>query len=366
MDLLLIFEENKSHYLYIKDFNRLMFNKTKNKNKKYFCNCCLQCFNVENVLTEHKENCLVINGKKNVKLGKGSISFRNYSKQLPAPFKIYADFECNLRPTSSKKVSDKNGSYTEKYQTHIPCSFAYKFACVDNKFSKDVVIHRGKNAAYKFIEAILKRYDYCKKIMKKHFNNNLVMSVDEEERFQLSNSCWICDKLFDVGDEKIRDHCHITGGAAHFSCNANCKLSKEVPVIFHNLKGYDSHLMIKEISKFNVKVNAIPNGFEKYMAFTINRKLVFIDSMQFMNFSLDSLVKNLINEDFKYLSEEFSGKFLELVKEKAVWPYEYMNSFKKFSEDKLPDRCEFFSSLKDECISEKDYEELKMSGMHLK
>ena len=109
-----------------------MFNKRKNKNKKYFCSCCLQCFSCKNVLTEHKENCLVINGKQNVKLGKGSISFKNYSKQLQAPFKIYADFECILRPTSSKKVSDKNGSYTEKYQKHVPCSFAYKVICVDN------------------------------------------------------------------------------------------------------------------------------------------------------------------------------------------------------------------------------------------
>ena len=255
-----------------------------------------------------------------------------------------------MHPTSSKRVCNKNGSYTEKYQTHIPCSFAYKVVCVDNKVSKDVIIYRGKNAAYEFIEAILKEYDYCKKIMKKHFNKNLVMSVDEEERFQLANSCWICNKLFDVGDENVRDHCHVTGkfrGAAHFSCNANCKFSKKVPVIFHNLKGYDSHLIIKEVSKFEVKVSVIPNGLEKYMAFPINRNLVFIDSMQFMNSSLDSLVKNFIDEDFKYLFEEFSGKFLELVKEKAVYAYEYMNSFKRFYEDKLSDKCEIFSSLRD-------------------
>ena len=132
MDLLLIFEENKSHYVYIKDFNRLMFNKAKNKNKNYFCRYCLQCFTSKNVLTEHKENCLVIKGKQNVKLGKGSISFKNYSKQLPAPFKIYADFECILRPTLSKRVCNKNSSYTEKYQDHIPCSFAYKVLCVNN------------------------------------------------------------------------------------------------------------------------------------------------------------------------------------------------------------------------------------------
>ena len=95
------------------------------------------------------------------------------------------------------------------------------------------------------------------------------------------------------------------------------------------------------------------------MVFTVNKNLVFIDSMQFINSSLDSLVKNLMNEGFKYLSETFSGKFLELVKEKGVHPYEYMNSLKKFSEDRLPDKCEFFSSLKDESINEKDYERAK-------
>ena len=191
--------------------------------------------------------------------------------------------------------------------------------------------------------------------MKNHFNRNLIMSVEEEERFQLSNNFWIFDKLFDVGDNKVRDRCHITGkyrGAAHWSCNINLNLSKKIPVIFHNLRGYDSHLVIKEISKFNVKVSVTPNGLEKYMAFTFNRNLVFIDSMQFMKSSLDSLVKNLSGNNFEYLSEEFSGKFLRLLKQKGVYSYEYMDSFKKFSENKLPDRSKFFSSLKDKCISE--------------
>ena len=162
--------------------------------------------------------------------------------------------------------------------------------------------------------------------------------------------------MFDVGDDKVRDHCHITGkyrGAEHWSCDINLRLSKNVPVIFHNLRGYDSHLIMKDISKSQVKVSVIPNVLDKYMAFTINRNLVFIDSMQFMNSSLNSLVKNLSDNDFKYLSQEFSGEFLGLVKQKGVYPYEYMDSFKTFSENKLPDKCKFFSSLKDVSISEK-------------
>ena len=220
MDLLLISDENKSHYVSIKDFNRFMCNKTKNKNKKYFCKCCLQCFSSETILTEHKENCLEINGKQSVKLKSRSISLKNYFKQLPAPFKIYADCECLLKRVKS---SDKNnGSYTEKCHETIPCSFDYKVACVDNKFSKKVVLYREKNAVYRFIKAILEEYDYCKNMIKNYFNKNLVMSAEEEEGFQLINNFWICDKLFDVEDDKVRDHCHVTGkyrGAAHWSCN---------------------------------------------------------------------------------------------------------------------------------------------------
>ena len=111
---------------------------------------------------------------------------------------------------------------------------------------------------------------------------------------------------------------------------------------------------MQENSKFDVKVSVIPNGLEKYMAFTTDKNLVFIDSMQSMNSSLDSLVKNLSDNDFKYFSHEFSGHLLGLMKQKGVYPFEYMDSFKKFSEDKPPDRCKPFSSLKDKCISKKD------------
>ena len=170
MDLLLLIDDDKSHYVYIKDFNTFMFHKTKNKNKKWFCKSCLQCFSSENVLVKHKENCLSINGKQSVKLEEGIIKFENYFKQIPVPFKIYADFECNL-----KGVESYEGSYTKKYQDHIPCSFAYKVVCIDDRFTKAIVVFRGENAAYEFTKAILKEYEYCKKVMKKHFNKNLII-----------------------------------------------------------------------------------------------------------------------------------------------------------------------------------------------
>ena len=132
-------------------------------------------------------------------------------------------------------------------------------------------------------------------------------------------------------------------------------MTKKVPVIFHNLKGYDSHLIMQEIGKFDVKIGVIPSGLEKYMAFTINKSLAFINSMQFMTSSVDALVTNLSDNDFKHLSQEFTGERVKLVKQKWVYPYVYMDSFKKFFEDKLPDICKFYISLKDEWISKKDY-----------
>ena len=183
--------------------------------------------------------------------------------------------------------------------------------------------------------------------MKKHFNKNLVMTAEENENFERSNICQICGKLIDL-DDKVKDRSHITGkyrGSAHWSRNINLKISTKVPVIFHNLKGYYSHLICKESSKFNCKISVIPNGLEKYMSFTLNN-IVFIDSMLFMKSSPDKLVKNLGSEDFKYLSEVFSGEKLKLVKEKGIYPYEYFNSFKKFKESKLPDTDYFLNSLK--------------------
>ena len=97
------------------------------------------------------------------------------------------------------------------------------------------------------------------------------------------------------------------------------------------------------ISKFDVEISVIPNGLEKYMAFTINKNLVFINSIQFMYFSSDILVKNLPINDFKHLSQEFNGEQLKLVKQKGVYPYEYVGNLEKFSEDKLPDRSRFYS-----------------------
>ena len=113
---------------------------------------------------------------------------------------------------------DSNSSCTKKYQDHIPCSFAYKTVCSDNTFSKKVVLYREKDDVYNFIKSILNEYNYCTKVIKNHFNKNLIVSAKEEERFEMNNIYWNCNKLFDVSGNKVKDHCCITKnkrGAAH-------------------------------------------------------------------------------------------------------------------------------------------------------
>ena len=160
MDLVLLIDDDKPHYVYIKDFNRFMFHKIKNKNKKWFCKSCLQCFSSESVLTKHKEDCLSINGKQSVKLKEGIIESENYFKQIPVPFKMYADFECNLRG-----LEIYEGSYTKKYQDHVPFSFAYKlFALIIGLVSK-----------LSFLEVKMLLMNLLKQFLKTMSGHNLII-----------------------------------------------------------------------------------------------------------------------------------------------------------------------------------------------
>ena len=126
------------------------------------------------------------------------------------------------------------------------------------------------------------------------------MREEEEHLFQQSNRCHICEQLINNEDKKVRDHCHVTGkfrGAAHRSCNVNYQSTKKIPVIFHNLRGYDSHLIFSDLNKIDVKISVIPNGLEKYMAFFLGKNIVLV--------------------------KEFGLEYLEILKHKGTYPYEY-------------------------------------------
>ena len=135
LNLLLTTEKGKSHYVFIEDFNRLMFSRTKHKDKKHHCMSCLQSFTTGEILSNHKKQCLLINGCQAVNYESGAIKFTNHNKQIPILFKIYADAECFL-----KHVNSYEGQHTIKYQEHIPNSIGAKLLCIEDRFTLPSII----------------------------------------------------------------------------------------------------------------------------------------------------------------------------------------------------------------------------------
>ena len=358
-----------------------MYNQTKHKDSKHFCMHCLQCFSSERVLNDHKDNCIQLNGEQAIKMpdkNNSTLKFNNFHKQQPVPFVIYADFEAITEKISGCQPNN-NKSFTDAYQKHTDCGFGYKIVCCyDDKYSKPLKIYRGEKAVYNFMEYLLDEVKYCKKVMKQQFNKPLKMTKDDDIRFKKSEECHICGKKYTDKDIRVRDHCHITGkyrGSAHQECNLQLRVNPEevkIPVIFHNLRGYDSHFIMQEIGAIvkqytyknkkgqeqQMNINAIPNNMEKYMAFMLGNHLVFLDSFQFMSSSLDKLVSNLPRESLKYTSEMFKDYKLDLMARKGVYPYDYMDSFDKFN-CQLPTKEDFYSILNDEHISDEDYNHAK-------
>ena len=381
MELLLVTENENKHYVLIKDFNKFMYNQTKHKERKHFCMYCLQCFSSDRVLNNHKENCIQVNGTQAIRMPNkynNILKFNNFHKQLAVPFVIYADFEAITEKIQGCQ-QDGNKSYTEVYQRHVDCSFGYKVVCCyDDKYTKPIQLYRGEKAVYKFLENMLKEVKYCKNIMKKHFNKPLRMTKEDEDEFKKATKCHICDKEYEEYTEKdirVRDHCHITGifrGSAHMDCNLQLRINPKqikIPVIFHNLRGYDSHFIMQEIGAIvknntykdkkgeekQMNINAIPNNMEKYMAFMLGNHLTFIDSFQFMSSSLDKLVSNLPAEALKYTNKRFRKEKFKLMTRKGIYPYDYMDSFEKFNKTELPTKEEFYSILNNEHITNEDY-----------
>ena len=205
------------------------------------------------------------------------------------------------------------------------------------------------------------------------------LTSEEKLEFKRARECHICFKEFSLKDRKVRDHCHYTGKyreAAHISCNLRYKIPNYIPVVFHNLAGYDAHLFIKELVKHTTKIGVIAKNTENYISFSVkvevdkyinkagNEKfkeieLRFIDSFKFMSSSLDSLVNNLAKGEHEFWG--FEGYNLEqrkLLIRKGVYTYEYMDSWDKFKGE-LPSIDTFYSKLNMSGISKEDYQHAK-------
>ena len=321
-------------------------------------------------LDNHTKYCFAINGTQAIKMPeKGEqVYFKNQHKQLPVPFVIYADFEAITQKVDSCLPSNqKSYTCTQTYQKHE--AFGYKVVChCDKQYSKPTVIYRGEDAINLFINKLFEEVQDCQNVMKEHFNKPLRLTHQQENSFKKATHCHVCERKLNPSEKEnipVRDHCHITGkyrGAAHKNCNLRFKLTPDkikIPVIFHNIKGYDSHFIMQKLGQIlknneDISVDVIPCNSEKYMAFYLGKHLTFIDSFQFMSQSLYKLSANPPRDQFIYTDEKFSS-LRDIMKKKGVYPYDYMDSFSKFNETNLPNKEDFYSLLLDEPISDDQY-----------
>ena len=379
IDLFLYEEEGVSHYTLIKNFHRLIKSqKTKSKNGSIFiCKRCFTHFTKEELLQKHILYCSN-NETVSVKMPEEGtmLYFKNYEKQLPVPFVVYADFECFTKPINTCIPNPKE-SYSYNYQKHEPSGFCFYIKGIDPNISFNPIIYTKNNDSDNVASIFVNKLSEVTKSIYNDFYRRpkpLRLNKEEQKSFDKAEICHICST--ELKEDKVRDHCHFTGnyrGAAHNKCNLMCKKPRILPVIFHNLQGYDAHLFIKQLACLPGELNCIPSTEEKYISFSkkikvgeykdkytgitlpINFEIRFIDSFKFLQTSLANLVSNLQPDDFHNTKQVFK-KNVNLLTRKRVYPYDYISSLEKLSETQLPPKEEFYSKLNDEEISDDDYQ----------
>ncbi len=388
-----LFLHDDNHYCVVKNLGRLVSSQiSKKKNKKHFCLNCMNGFGTEKIPTTHQEVCLKRKPQNEVFPNPGEITkLKNYERLHDVPFAVYADFESFLKPLETED-KDPSESYTVRYQSHVPSGFCYSIKCVDETVYPTKTVLRtasyeGEDMGKLFVDTLTEDLRPIYEILKNP--KPIVMTDSEKDQHKKTESCYACNIKFNTTrinektkkEEKVikcADHCHITGkyrGAACGKCNLRMKVPTFVPVLFHNLEGYDAHLFVKSLGLEEGEVRCIPKTDEKYISFsknipmetvvsddgkekTICLEMRFLDSLKFTLKSLDSLTKTLGNKQFGTLTSQMfaESKSLDLLKRKGVFPYEYMTDFSKLSATSLPSKEAFYSQLTDSHISDEDYE----------
>ena len=381
VNLLLLNDEkkNKAHYILIKSMSRLLSYRSKKKAAHYYCDYCLHGFIRKDLLDNHIEDCKQFGVQKVVMPNRNEdkwVYYKAIERQLPVPMVMYADFESFTKKI--QKATNPTAS-VDPYELHEPSGYAFYIVCSDpSKYQPLLECYHGPNVITKFLKRLREEYEKIEKLLSK---TEPMKQLTNEEMltYNKATKCYLCNKPLD-GD-KVMDHDHLTGnyrGPAHRSCNLQLKyrgksstpsLAKNkweddgymVPVIFHNLRGYDGHLIMKGFRKYifpNQKIKCIPNNMERYLSFTIGN-LRFIDSYQFMSESLEKLASNIKKEDFNHTALQTPADKLHLLLRKGVFPYEYWDSEERFYESQLPPKSAFYCKLTGQDIGDDDYEHAK-------
>ena len=250
--------------------------------------------------------------------------------------------------------------------------------CIDNLELNKKTLYSGENVYENFIHTIFSYKEYVEQL----YSNpkEMILTKEDEINFRNASKCYLCGNEFNHKNYKVRDHNHINGkyrGAAHNDCNINYKLPNFIDVVFHNLRGYDSHLIIQNLGETlktmnDYELEVIPTNTQQYLSFTIKKKFIpfnenknlkirFIDSLQHMPDSLENLANNLPYEKkietikhFKNLG--YSDDDIKLVTKKGIFAYDWNDSIEKFNYIGLPPKECFYSQLYQENITDKEYE----------
>ena len=355
-----------NHYIAIKSLSRLLASEnTKHKGKEHFCTNCLQGFYQKIPRDEHMRYCL---DNESVKVEmphkKPIVEFCDRQYQFKVPFMMYADFESLSEPIQGFS-KDPSGPWTTVTNNHIPSGWCVYSEFAYGKVQNPLTRYRGKDCVKKFCDHIIGEARRLYRAFPEHPMKPLTSNLNEKHK--KSKRCHICSRPFTLKEPKVRDHCHYTGnyrGAAHRNCNLQHKIPSYIPIVFHNLAGYDAHLFIRELAESGgSKMNVIAKNKEDYITFSIRvavdkyidkngvekskeMELRFIDSFKFMSSSLDSLTTNLVRGGQRLFGfEEYTSKQYELLVKKGIYPYEYMSEWDKFKETKLPPKKAFYSKL---------------------
>ena len=355
---LLYFNE---HYAWIKDFSRLFGDLTHHKRRSFFCKRCLGHFTLESAFERHQQFCTredFISTLHILPEPDRTIKFTNWKFMTWAPFVIYADLESILMSVDQRRNS------THLYQNHKPCAASALLCSTVPAFNNLLYLFTGEESVSNLLDQLIK---WEKEIVEHLKQNCKLKPLSRQQQTAHDNAviCCICHRQtrpFDPtipNDRKVADHDHVTGyyiGAAHDECNRKRRVVFDIPVFFHNFRGYDSHLIVTALSSPQYRtreIQVIGQNMERYMQLKWGKNLVFRESLMFLTNSLESLVQSLRKTDeqqFKHLEILIRLKYpnadYKLLLRKGVFPYEYFDSFEKFNVPALPHREAFFSTLR--------------------
>ena len=369
VNLLLLSDRNGlTHYITITSMSRLL-RKPGESRKKYYCPYCLHGFCSEDGCNKHIKNCRP-HGPQRVELPteeQKTLKFENFKAMMAVPFVIYADLESYVEPIQGCQPNPAK-SYTWETHSHKPSGYCYTVVSQDPARTKDAVVYRGPDVMEHLLDALINEVNG----IQQQLQDPAPMIFHQEDwiAFRDAKKCFVCDR--DLKKDKVRDHDHLTGayrGAAHQACNLQLQVRRgvggaglQVPVIFHNLKGYDANHIMSVIGLYEAKykVRCIAQNMEKYLSFSLGN-LKFIDSLQFMNSSLDKLVKNLANaeggdQNFQHLNRHFTPEQTKLLRRKGVYPYSYVENEDVLNQKQLPPKEAFYNDLQERHISQEDYD----------